>query len=502
MTTVLVAFCLAFNAFFVLAEFSLVRVRATRIEELARQGNRRALLVRRILGSLDTYLSAIQVGITMASLGLGWVGEPAVARLLKPWLQWPSLWSEVTTHSVAFGLAFVLITFLHVVLGELVPKSLAIQSCEAAALWAARPLELFYGSIYAPLRFFDLTARAILKLFRMQPGPSFSASYSEEELRMILSLARTTGVIPPRRFALFENAFLLARKTVRDLMVPRERVAYLSLAHPWPKSFEVLRQHRHSRYPICLSDNLNHVVGMVHLKDIALESVSLDKPLDLEHFKHDILVVPERWPAERLLEEFQRKRVHMAVVQDTKGTITGLVTIEDVLESLVGRIDDEFDQIRQLKLSECLERGAILPSLQAADRHEAIVTLVQAVQHAGLKDPTKATHIVWSREQGHPTGIGQGVAVPHGLVPGLTQPVVALGHSGPGIDFGAPDGKRCHWIFLILFPKHLSGTHVRLLGQIAALLKSEMARAQLEQATDGPALLAVIRRFEGWHSPS
>jgi CBS domain containing-hemolysin-like protein len=340
---ILFAFALVLlNAFFVAAEFSIVKVRQTRIQELSDQGDVRARVAIKILEHLDAYLSATQLGITIASLGLGWIGKPAFARLFEPALASWGLWSDVVAQSISVAAAFAFITLLHIVIGELVPKSIAIQSAEAVVLWVAIPLWLFYVGLYPILAAFNGVSNAILRLFGFTPAAEGEAAHSEMELMMIVERAHRAGRVSSRRAELLRKFLSFPRRTARQIMVPRGEVTYLSLERTLEENLKIIREAGHTRLPLC-EKGLDTIVGLVNVKDLIWRS---DGPAaaDLRALRRDILFVPESKPIEDLLKEFQQRHVHMAIVVDEYGVMSGLVTLEDIIEELVGEIQDEYDE--------------------------------------------------------------------------------------------------------------------------------------------------------------
>ena len=339
---ILAIFLIFLNAFFVTAEFAIVKVRATRVQELAQEGARGTAAAQEALRNLDSYLSATQLGITLASLGLGWIGEPAFARVIGPAFEALGIWSPAIVHSVALTAAFAVITFLHIVLGELAPKTVAIRYPEVAVLTVAPPLRLFHRLFYPALRLLDVSSRTFLRLFGVVPTTQRELGHSEEELRILLAESHRSGTLSASKRKLLENVFDYTRRSAKHIMVPRAEIVYLSLQHPLVESLEVIRQSQHTRYPLCESD-IDHVLGMIHAKDLFGPSEGLREAADLLKVKREILFVPETRPLELLQRDFQQRRVHMAVVVDEYGGTSGLVTLEDILEEIVGEIQDEFD---------------------------------------------------------------------------------------------------------------------------------------------------------------
>lgn len=331
------------NAFFVIAEFALVKIRRTRLEELSQQGNKRAVLALKIVTSFDTYLGATQLGITLASLALGWLGEPAVASLLEPVIiaYFPGSFWLVHTASIAIG--FIIITFLHIVLGELVPKSMAIQRSENLALMVVWPLFFFHKLGYPVIVLFNKTARVILALFGFEPASNAELAHSEDELRMLVSASHRGGVLDQMESELLDNVFDFADRLAREVMVPRQDMTCLFLDDTFEENMRVVKETGHTRYPLC-EDDKDHVIGMVHIRDLMDLDINGSNEQDLRTVMREILVVPEGMSVAKLLQFMRRKRTHLAVVADEYGGTAGLVALEDVLEEIVGDIQDEHDE--------------------------------------------------------------------------------------------------------------------------------------------------------------
>lgn len=332
----------ALNAFFVLAEFAIVKVRATRVEELVRRGSLAAGWTSHVVKHLDAHLSATQLGITMTSLGLGWIGEPALASLLEPLFRQAGRLSPVLAHSVAVSTGFLAITFLHVVFGELAPKSIAIRKPEWSALVSSGPLRAFYYVFFPLIWVFNTSANLALAMVGFSPAGSEEVAHSEEELRMILLRSTQVGSLEHVRADLLENLLDFSRLTARQMMVPRTDVVYLTLDRPAGVNLERARESGHTRFPVC-HGGLDQVVGIVHVKDLFGQRDGEAGP-DLTAVMREAVFVPETMPADRLLRTFQRKRQHLAIVVDEYGGASGVVTLEDVIEEIVGEVQDEFDQ--------------------------------------------------------------------------------------------------------------------------------------------------------------
>lgn len=333
----------ALNGFFTAAEFAIVKMRASRLETLVRRGNLFAKSTRHVAQHIDTYLSVTQLGITAASLGLGWIGEPAVAVLIRPLLEEAGVSSEQALHSLAFGLAFAAITFVHIVLGELAPKMLAIHRTEAIALSVAVPLRILRFLLFPVLWLLNTCSIALLRLVGLDPLTREELVHSEEELRIILAESARFGAVSGPQRRLLENVFSYSGKTAKNLMIPRSEIVYVSLARTWSENLHIIQSSLHTRYPLCTL-GLDHVVGMVHIKDLFAGEDAIKSTEDLLKKKREMLFVPESCLTDELQRQFQQKRMHMAVVVDEYGGTAGIVTLEDVLEELVGEIQDEFDR--------------------------------------------------------------------------------------------------------------------------------------------------------------
>lgn len=330
------------NAFFVIAEFALVRVRATRLEELVQQQNWRARIAKHAQERIDAYLNTVQVGITLASIGLGWVAEPWAAQQLQPLLTFLGITSPRSVHLTAFLIGYLTITFLHVVIGEMVPKSIAIRCTEPAALWTAPPLNLFHRLLYPLTWLMTGCASLVLRLLRIPPA-SPEEAYSEQELRLLLTASRRSGVLKDTEAELIERIFSLGDKRAKDIMVPRVDMVYLSTTWTIEQNLRIAEQYGFTRFPLCEGDP-DKVVGIVHVKDLyRARQHGIDS---LKHIARDCLIVPESKPLDELLREFQQQKMHMAIVVDEYGGTSGLVTIEDVIEEIVGEIYDEFEPIQ------------------------------------------------------------------------------------------------------------------------------------------------------------
>lgn len=335
---------IALNAFFVAAEFALVTVRWTRVEELVARGRFGAKAVKQAIESLDDAIAATQLGITFASLALGWIGEPALAHLLAPLFRGlPGPYSMVLEHALAVTLAYLLLTYLHVVLGELAPKAIALQRAEDVALIVTGPLLLF-GRVFRPfIRFMNGSGNWVVRLLRLPPVSPRHLVHSVDELRMLVEETQEAGVMPEDQASYVENVFRLSDKKVRDVMLPREKVVTLSLGASEEEILETCRQTAHTRMPVWEGDPDN-IVGIVNTKNL-FHLFSLKGLVLLMDAMYPPAFVDPEQPVARLLATFRRNRRPMAVVRDPTGRFAGIVTLEDILEEIVGELEDEHDPI-------------------------------------------------------------------------------------------------------------------------------------------------------------
>jgi CBS domain containing-hemolysin-like protein len=331
------------NGLFVAAEFGLVSVRKTRIEELHDKGVSGAQSVLQAINDLGESIAAIQLGITLASIGLGFVGEPALARLLRP--LFTEVWGEwqwLANHSCATILAFALITYLHVVFGELMPKTMALQIPDKAALWLARPLLIFTRLTRPAVRTMTGTGNLLLRLFGFRPAGGEEMVHSVEELILLLEDTEEAGIIDADQVALVENVFQFSDRHVVNCMVPRDKMAALELSTPPEKVLEAVRTGAHTRMPV-YEGEIDNIVGIVNTKDL-FYLFSLQGVVVLQDALYPALFLKPDETMGNALRLFKKVKRPMALVRDDNGKILGLITLEDVLEELVGELEDEHDR--------------------------------------------------------------------------------------------------------------------------------------------------------------
>lgn len=336
------------NGFFVAAEFALVKVRNTQLDPLVARGSRRARLARGVVRNLDAMLGACQLGITLASLGLGWIGEPVFAELLGPPMTWLGIESAPLRHTIAFAVGFSVITFLHIVLGELAPKSVAIQKPLPTSLWVAEPLQWFFRVSYPFIWSLNQTSLWLLRRVGLEPVSEAEMVHSEEELRLLIAASseHSGGSAFSRDLVL--NALALRQRQVREVMRPRQEITVLDTSASISECLDVAEKTRYSRFPLAVEGDPDRTVGVVHIKDLYAMRLRAKTGADLQPAARGLIYVPETAPLEKLLQFFLEKKLHLALVVDEYGSTVGLATLENILEEVVGQIQDEFDHEKPL----------------------------------------------------------------------------------------------------------------------------------------------------------
>ncbi len=332
------------NGVFTAAEFAIVKVRPTQLAELAAAGSARARMARRITKKLDTYLSTTQLGVTLASLALGWIGEPAFEKLIEPHLSIFGAYTVAVSHSIAASLAFITISWLHITFGELGPKYIAVDQTLGTALWLSHFLRGFYLVTFPLIWLLNKTSNVVLRVFGIRPATKTEIAHSQEELRLILASSEKAGILSEENREIIEGVFQFAKRTARQIMVPRTDVSVLSTTKSIAENLEIIRTTRHTRYPLT-EGTLDKTIGLIHVKDLLLAQLR-GPGRTLTELKRDPLFVPENSTVEALLSQFIEHKTHMAVVLDEYGGASGIVSLENITEELFGQIQDEFDRER------------------------------------------------------------------------------------------------------------------------------------------------------------
>jgi CBS domain containing-hemolysin-like protein len=474
------------NGFFVLAEFALVKVRATRIEELARQKNRRALVAREMVLHLDNYLAATQLGITVASLGLGWIGEPAFAGIIESIIGKHGWWSTAVSHTIATVIAFLIITFMHILLGELAPKSLAIRRAEQSTLAIAYPMLWAYRLFYIPMIILNGASNLILRLIGLESGHA-DVVHTEQELRMLVGSAQTTSGFSLNRLFMLENIFDLGRQTVKDAMIPWSRVQSLSRTAKRTEVMHVLNEHRFSRWPV-LDPASQAPIGYLLMKDL-IGLAGGDE--NWQALLRPLRSVRPDDNLEAIMQQLQKDGANMALVVDNKRPV-GLITLEDILEEIVGRIEDEYPRLPRLFLKEAMTLGGVMLEVDATTPEEAIRAMADIIPPENLPIGADVAALALARERQMATSLGNGIAIPHARCSGLIRPLIVFGRSTEGIPFDASSPEPDRLIFLVVTPSDRPNVQVFLLEQLASIARSEMVCERLIRAQSQEEILEII----------
>ncbi|WP_419888018.1 hemolysin family protein [Neobacillus niacini] len=341
----LIALLIALTGYFVATEFAIVKVRGSRIEQLIAEGKKGAEAAKHVTTHLDEYLSACQLGITVTALGLGWLGEPTVESLLFPLFKRMEL-NEALSHVLSFGLAFASVTFLHVVIGELAPKTVAIQKAEEITLATSKPLILFYKIMYPFIWVLNHSARVIVGWFGFKSVSENELGLSEEELRILLSESYESGEINKSELEYVNNIFEFDERIAKEIMVPRTEMVTMNMNDSIETVKEVIKREKYTRYPVVVDGDKDNILGLINIKEILTEEIKRDeilKDTTLQSMLKPVIRVIESIPIHDLLVKMQKERSHMAILLDEYGGTSGLVTVEDILEEIVGEIRDEYD---------------------------------------------------------------------------------------------------------------------------------------------------------------
>ncbi|QCR30435.1 hemolysin family protein [Priestia megaterium] len=353
----LVAVLIGLTGFFVATEFAIVKVRSSKIDQLVAEGKKGAVSAKKVITHLDEYLSACQLGITVTAMGLGVLGEPTVERLLSPVFMRFDL-NESITHLLSFGIAFIVMTYLHVVVGELAPKTFSIQKAEAVTLLFSAPIIWFYKIMYPFIWILNGSARILVGMFGLKPASEHELAHSEEELRLLLAESYKSGAINQSELKYVNNIFEFDERLAKEIMIPRTEMITISEHHTIGAFLEMAALEQYTRYPVTNDGDKDQIIGMVNIKEI-LSDVAFDDTLRdqlISHYVKPVIQVLESYSINKLLRKMQKERIHIAVLLDEYGGTAGLVTVEDILEEIVGEIHDEFDSDEVLDRQKIGER--------------------------------------------------------------------------------------------------------------------------------------------------
>ncbi|MFX3637184.1 MAG: hemolysin family protein [Candidatus Pristimantibacillus sp.] len=336
----MIAVLIVLTAFFVATEFAIIRLRTSRVDQLVLEGKKNALAVQRVVSNLDGYLSACQLGITITALGLGWLGEPTVEKILLPLFEGLNVNADLS-HVLSFIIAFAAVTFIHVVVGELAPKTWAIQKAEFISFTVAKPIIYFYKIMYPFIWVLNGSANALVRLFGLKPAKEHEEAHSEEEIQIILNDSYQSGKINNTEYGYVSRIFAFDEMLAKEIMVPRTDMICLYANNSLIDNMSIIRKEQYTRFPVATGSKDN-IIGMINTKQLFLEYQD-NREFDFKKLIHPVLTVSEVLPVKTLLTRMQVERVHIAILMDEYGGTSGLITIEDILEVIVGEIRDEFD---------------------------------------------------------------------------------------------------------------------------------------------------------------
>lgn len=480
------------NAFFVLAEFAIVRVRTTKIDVLIEKGSPVAKLLKHIHNHIDEYLSVCQIGITFASIGLGFVGEPSFARIFSYILTLFGIHNIYVVHSLAIATAYFTISFLHILLGELVPKSIAVRKPDKMALFSAYPLQFFRMLFLVPLFILNNCAMAILYLLGFS-SKNYLEPFAKDEIKIILKSSHSTGMISFPRLLMMENIFDLGNLKVKDAMKPKSHIKVLDTSLSWEENMNIIRESKYSRYPL-IDGNINVPAGIVHIKDIIFNNIP-DSPSSsyLKKIARAYITVTPDTFLEKLLTQFQKFRRHVGIVVDEKNHWIGMVTLEDIIEEIIGSVEDEFEKDVLPFLSEIITLDRILLDLKSDNFQSVIKEMLLFINKEDLNVQVEKVFIeIMKREKIIDSCMGKNMAVPHARIDGLKKPVIIFGRSIKGVRV-AGKNEMIHLFFVVLTPLSLPLYQPKLISKICALASSEYVYEKLMEATTPQEIIEIIK---------
>ena len=491
-------FLLTMNFLFVLAEFALVRVRSSRVQELIDAGDGRAKIIQRIQSKMDEYLSVVQVGITGATLGIGIIIEGGIAAPIEHAL---AGWFGETAmvKAIGHGLGFLLATYLVIVASELLPKSLAFRYAERCALITARPLLWCHHALYPLLWLLTASAQGLLRLMGLRKDTT-DAPHSEDELRILLDQSQEHGLMSFRRLLFMENIFEFGELTVKDAMRHRSQVRCLLADLHWKDTLEFLGTWPFSRFPL-IDQDPEKPIGFIHVKDLFYQRyfyrAQLGDPIDLRTLVRPLMVVAEASNLESVLSDMQRRRLQMAIVHNLEGKWTGVITLEDILEEVVGTIGDEFESETPITLIDHLTPGRVILDIDAPNLAEALRTALAKVPSEELPlERDVIIKAVMERERLAGTYLGKGIALPHARLPGISKAALLIVRSRHGIPVEG-SSERAKLLFVLLTPAGQPRVHQRLQARIAGMLEnSEYVEDHLLESATPAEVFEVVRTGE------
>lgn len=361
-----IAFLLFSNGFFVASEFAMVKVRKTRIEQLVNEGNHNAKIALEAIKDLDKFIAAVQLGVTISSIGLGWVGEGTLAHLIEPIFAFlPGISQTIATHTMSVSIAFALITFFHVVIGELIPKSIALEFTEKTALVVARPMQIITFIFNPFIWLLNGFGNLVLKAFNIPHTHKGSLVHSTEELDMLVNASYNGGVLNETEKEMLHNVFKFSDLTAKQVMIPRTDMVCIPIDMPMEELNKLAAESQYTRYPV-YEEDIDHITGLVHVKDLYSLSIK-DEVCPIAKIQREVLMVPETITMDNLVLEFKKRKGQMAIVIDEFGGTSGLITLEDVLEEIFGEVQDEFDEEEECDIKEVAPNTYLANSIMRLD---------------------------------------------------------------------------------------------------------------------------------------
>lgn len=361
-----IAFLLFSNGFFVASEFAMVKVRKTRIEQLVNEGNHNAKIALEAIKDLDKFIAAVQLGVTISSIGLGWVGEGTLAYLIEPVFAYlPGISQTIATHTVSVSIAFALITFFHVVIGELIPKSIALEFTEKTALVVAKPMQVITFIFNPFIWMLNGFGNLVLKAFNIPHTHKGSLVHSTEELDMLVNASYNGGVLNETEKEMLHNVFKFSDLTAKQVMIPRTDMVCIPIDMPMEELNKLAAESQYTRYPV-YEEDIDHITGLVHVKDLYSLSIK-DEVCPIAKIQREVLMVPETITMDNLVLEFKKRKGQMAIVIDEFGGTSGLITLEDVLEEIFGEVQDEFDEEEECDIKEVAPNTYLANSMMRLD---------------------------------------------------------------------------------------------------------------------------------------
>ncbi|MEF3279973.1 MAG: CNNM domain-containing protein [Elusimicrobiota bacterium] len=488
-------FFLFLNFLFVLIEFAIVKVRNTKLEELAQKGSIPAKISLEIVSNINSYLASIQLGVTIASIGLGWIAQPLIADFLNSFfcnLSFKTI--KIYSYTISIGIAFIIVTTIHIILGEQVPKYIAISFSEKIATFFAIPLKIFYKITYYPMFFINHSSEFIIRLIGIKKEKD-EVYHSEDEIRLILSKSEELGKISLGRLMMFEHLFDFGKTTVKEIMVPKEKIVSIDINASFSEFVDVVCKYKFSRYPVKSGEVY---AGFIHIKDILNDTIwNEKKDFKISNFIREIKSISYKMLLEKALRYFQENNSHIALVEDENKQVVGFLSVEDIIEDLTGEIRDEFEKRPQYRLDKILDKESSIMELNSGDRFSAIEEMIEKLfEKTQILNKNDIRDKILKRERSFSTAIGHQFAIPHARIEGLKKPVLIIGRHKDGIYFPSPDNKPVKIIFMILTPYNDPSIQLNILSKISKLVLNLTLRKKIFKAQSIEKIEEIFTIFE------